>query len=760
MKKVSWFIFLAMLMALFLQNGCNSPTSLPTLSPTTIPPAITPASSTTTLSSPSATPPSPTATTISIPKVLLPVRGLYVQFERRGYPNDYWSGQAISDFYKFDDVVGHTVADEISLQLDEMKEMGVNTIAFELRSSAAEYIDGPFAPPDCNISPALGIQYPQPTPLEMTNLNAFLDLLESKGMNVYIRLVNTHMEEQPPENNELWLGTILNAVKDHPALDLVLFEGSAFLIDTNGDGVNDACGGPAEPGLWEGPTMIAAQYVKWAIGYAHSLGLPYRKLSAQAIVGFYPSVMQAPNSFMTDGHYWDPPIVLKGIFDELGVPNNERTYAISFYEHNKCSTTLDLPCIETNPHAWAIETVSNLFDTIGRQNGARVVAVEMGLLPPADPSWTTEMALQSLVWIMQNYGIDGGCFWRWTSFSNFEDLDATLATPLKPRGEEFTYNPIKDVLQNLYTEGQTNDLMHTADVIAPNIHSVAITPSVLKNGDDFEISANLGETHLFVTADLSDLDTSQTNPVTLIDQGDGTYKTSGSILLWNNEIDGTKQVRIIVMDFWSNAASTTVDVELRNLSQNSAVTSLNDTFTGNMLETNKWNLNTAGGGTVSQDDRLIVATDNIEPFSSAQVSSSWEFSGDFDVQVDFVFGEGWQSPVHDHLDGAYLGVNIAGKSYHITRLKSANQDKFLAWSQSGELVGEKDTDVTAGKYRLIRTGTTLYLLFDMGNGWQKLTSATVPEGPAQVYFGNGSINASLAFTTYFDNFKINYGGTN
>ena len=64
----------------------------------------------------------------------LEVRGLYVQFERRGWPSGYWSGDLIKNFADFDEVVGHTVTEEVSQQLDVMRTIGVNTITFELRS--------------------------------------------------------------------------------------------------------------------------------------------------------------------------------------------------------------------------------------------------------------------------------------------------------------------------------------------------------------------------------------------------------------------------------------------------------------------------------------------------------------------------------------------------------------------------------------------------------------------------------------------------
>ena len=403
-----------------------------------------------------------TATDVNTNASRLQIRGLYVQFERRGWASEYWSGQVISDFYEYDPVVGHTRAEEVALQLDKIRGMGVNTITFELRASDSTWDPGPFLPPACNIGPVLGLQYPQPTSKEITNLIAFFDLVDSKGIKILLRLVNTHMEEQPPTNNATWLNAILNAIKDHPAFELVLFEGNTHLVDTNGDGVNDACGIPAEPPLWLGPTASPCQYVKWSINYARSLGIPARKLSAQAIVGNYFVESQPPaGPDATDGHLWSPIVILKGIFDDLSIPNDQRTYAISFYENRKCSTAQWIPCVDKDPNAWAEETLQYVFDTIGRQNGARVIAVEMGLLSPVESNWSTEQAFESLVLLMQKHHVEGGCFWRWTSFSNDEDTNSTLASPVKQRGVNFNYNPVKNILVNYYSI--KDDLVGTWD---------------------------------------------------------------------------------------------------------------------------------------------------------------------------------------------------------------------------------------------------------------------------------------------------------
>ena len=382
----------------------------------------------------------------------LPVRGLYVQFERRGWPAEYSPGQVIQNFDQFDAVVGSTVAAEVALQLDTMREIGVNTITYELRTADPVYIPGGEAFPTCNIQPVLGLQWPEPTSTELKNLVALFDLAHAKGMRILLRLTNTHMEEQPPTNSATWLGAILGAVKLHPALELVLFEGNTHFVDTNGDGTADACGTPAEPPLWLGPTSVPAQYVQWAIGYARSLSVPARKLSAEAIVGDFFVESEAPaGPEATDGHLWKPIAVLKGILDNLGIPDAERTYALSFYEHRKCTTAQSLPCVDADPGPWAEQTLQGVLATIGSGSGARVVAPEMGLLPPVEPTWSTDQALESLIQLFTQYGVDGGAFWRWTSFTNPEDADPSLAQPVKRRGVAFTYNAVKDVLMRHYT---------------------------------------------------------------------------------------------------------------------------------------------------------------------------------------------------------------------------------------------------------------------------------------------------------------------
>ena len=375
--------------------------------------------------------------------------GLWSRFEERGWPTQYWTGQAIQMFTQFDAIVGSTVSQEISLQLDKVKALGINSITYGLNTAKPQDAPGaPFVPPECPEPSVLGLTWPEPTSTELTNLKSFFDLVQSKGIRIRLGLVNTHMEEHPPVNSTTWLGAILGVIGNHPALDVITFDGTPLLTPGPPDyTVPNICGTPAEAALWEGPGYISAQYIEWAMGYAQSLGVPAWKLSAEAITGNFETDSLQPNSGGTDGHFWNPITTLKDIFDQVGISNSLRTYALSFYTHTKCSTVTNLPCTDVAPYPWAEQAIQTMYGIIGTGNGARVVATEMGDNTPVNPAWKTEWAMESLASLMEKYQIEGGSFWQWVQTQDSGDSDSTLAQAVKLRGVNFIYNPVqKEIL--------------------------------------------------------------------------------------------------------------------------------------------------------------------------------------------------------------------------------------------------------------------------------------------------------------------------
>ncbi len=376
----------------------------------------------------------------------LAVRGLFAQIEDRGATYGYYGGELLQDWRSTEQGVGIPVESEAAAQFDAMRALGVNTITFELRATDASMSSAGFVPPDCNLPPLLGLTWPTPEADKLANLVSLFDLAQQKGIKIVLFLVNTHME-QPADSNAEWLGPILDAVGQHPALSMVLFNGNTHI-----DPSTNQCGTPAEPPLWLGPTAQPAQYVQWAIGFARDRGVSATKLSAEALVGIAAMNSTSPaGSYATDGHLWDPVAVLKDIFDNLQIPDAERTYALSFYERRKCAPPTPMGCMDEAPSPWAEESLQHVFATVGWSTKARLVATEMGVFP-TDPTWSTAQGVDDLLTLLENYGVPGGSVYRWTTSANDEESDPSVPMPVKMRGTGYSYTAVKDALVKHYLQ--------------------------------------------------------------------------------------------------------------------------------------------------------------------------------------------------------------------------------------------------------------------------------------------------------------------
>src|SRR5579859_5509414 len=152
----------------------------------------------------------------------LSIKGVWAQFERAGAQGGFWNGEILKQFDSVDATMGVKVSDAIGQQFDLMRGLGINAISFQVVATDSTYTASN-APPTCNVPPLAGALWPQPTPLELTNLVKFFDLAQQKGIRVLLELSHTHFEENPPTNATTWLTALLNQVKAHPALELVTF---------------------------------------------------------------------------------------------------------------------------------------------------------------------------------------------------------------------------------------------------------------------------------------------------------------------------------------------------------------------------------------------------------------------------------------------------------------------------------------------------------------------------------------------------------
>jgi hypothetical protein len=311
----------------------------------------------------------------------------------------------------------------------------------------------------------------------------------------------------------------------------------------------------------------------------------------------------------------------------------------------------------------------------------------------------------------------------------------------------------------------------TPTSIPLQINSVSAEPRVVKNGETFRLTVTTSGEIREIAFDISQVDKLERRPIKFFTKAVNPFSREFLISFDNFAANGTKPIKITAADKNGQEVSTTVQVELQNPPPELDKTPLSDDFNTTHLDLRKWiRFTNKGERAVLENGRLCLQTITA-PSSRAMISSTWGFSGDFDIQVDFASGEGWGAPVKEYLDEAVFGVVIDGSEYSIKRQfnlistavpvliedtiiasgGAGNQQFGYAWNLTHD-------NPSAGKFRLVRIGSDMFFLYDRGDGWLRLHHQAVPPNQhARVYLEIYSPRAGSAFTTYFDNFIINSG---
>jgi len=126
-----------------------------------------------------------------------------------------------------------------------------------------------------------------------------------------------------------------------------------------------------------------------------------------------------------------------------------------------------------------------------------------------------------------------------------------------------------DVVVNIGSGSKTLDDGVTIDSTAPVLTDATADPARIKNGDSLTLSVKSTESGLTVEADVSDLDTTQTDPIPLTDaDADGTYSATVTVSEDNTAGNGSRTVLITATDVAGNAATPSdVTVDLRNFAE-------------------------------------------------------------------------------------------------------------------------------------------------------------------------------------------------
>ena len=310
------------------------------------------------------------------------------------------------------------------------------------------------------------------------------------------------------------------------------------------------------------------------------------------------------------------------------------------------------------------------------------------------------------------------------------------------------------------TEQEQNQTNLVLDATPPVINSASVSGQSTRNGEYLEIKASADATAETVSADVSELDSTQGQPLALEKGPDGTFSLKFPVSVLNSAANGVKTIRISAADSVGNISTKSVQIELNNPPPQLDAVPPDDSFSGTTLDTGKWNAagqqrcfseaGRAPGPCGGKQPRRCKRTGAIHLGLHRGLRRPGGFPDRGRLGTTNAGAPGWS-----HAGSGFQRDDLP----HHTRLRSNNQDLFFAWSNQGTLVNSMATTATSGKYRLVRTGGVLALLYDGGEGWKELESVAVPAGQAQVYLGMGDVYAGQAFTTYFDNFKINSGLT-
>ncbi|MBI2688188.1 MAG: glycosyl hydrolase 53 family protein [Acidobacteria bacterium] len=198
-------------------------------------------------------------------------------------------------------------------------------------------------------------------------------------------------------------------------------------------------------------------------------------------------------------------------------------------------------------------------------------------------------------------------------------------------------------------------------------------------------------------------------------------------------------------------------------------TLLDDAFTASRLDLGKWDLLSDSGAAISTGSGLKTSFNGSTALSQMRAFTLYQFSGDFDVQVDFSLGSGWNSPIPVSAGGSLIGAGLMvfqddPNWIEIFRSRFANTEGFTFASRADDLAGTSKTRFFAssagsGSLRIVSNAGSYHFSFNTGNGWVELGSVAAFKGPVRIALQTAKFIPSVSFATTLSNFQVNSGVT-
>lgn len=186
---------------------------------------------------------------------------------------------------------------------------------------------------------------------------------------------------------------------------------------------------------------------------------------------------------------------------------------------------------------------------------------------------------------------------------------------------------------------------------------------------------------------------------------------------------------------------------------------MGDPFEGKSVDTSKWDVRILNHGQAAQDGRLALSTSGEFSDSTVQVFTRSQWVGDFDVQIDYSAGSGWTGSA---VALAGMGIFVDNKNW-ISMQRGTKQGTNYVNIRS-TFPGKQDLPYLSvggmtAKFRIIRNGSSITFKCYRGSVWMDIYTVSNAGMPVWLYIYVQSGQTAGAFTTYFDNFRINSGIT-
>lgn len=185
-----------------------------------------------------------------------------------------------------------------------------------------------------------------------------------------------------------------------------------------------------------------------------------------------------------------------------------------------------------------------------------------------------------------------------------------------------------------------------------------------------------------------------------------------------------------------------------------------------------WTKNTWGGAQITMNKNITITSSPAHDVSGSQETSTWKFTADFDVQVEYV-GDGWggeysSNKDNPHLDAAGMGIEMEGSTWSINlsikpwngyKQYALRLDHVPAGGEWTMLNYAEEAPSASGGFRIVRAGTNVEFRYYTGSQWGVFYTQKGIDKPVSLFLTATSVFTNHTFSTVFKNLIVNSGKT-